>query len=154
MLNCMKRQLPECHVWRKKNFSFGTILCFFFFKRVPSLNPWETLRGHMVSHPSVYRCATLFPRQGGGRTIEAFDDNFFDWWSRLILTIEDYPYAKINFSRDLDMPIPPGVEWGEIGMFFFQSYLFFNSFYIYLFYVYQSIWKLCICYLNMWGPCT
>jgi hypothetical protein len=33
--------------------------------------------------------------------------------------IEDYPYVGINFSRDLDMPLPPGAERGEIGTFFF-----------------------------------
>jgi hypothetical protein len=97
------------------------------------------IRGHVASLPAVCIWAALLPRQGGGRTIEAFDDNFFDWWSRQILAIEDYPYVGINFSRDPDMPVPPGVERGEIGMFVFQSYLIFISFYIYHFYVYQSI---------------
>jgi hypothetical protein len=53
--------------------------------------------------------------------------------------LEDYPYARINVSRDLDMPVPLEVERGEIGMFFFQSCLNFFSFYIYHFYVYLSI---------------
>jgi hypothetical protein len=52
---------------------------------------------------------------GGGRTIEAFNDAFFDWWARQILEIEDYPYARINFSKDLDMLVPPGEERGEMG---------------------------------------
>jgi hypothetical protein len=56
------------------------------------------------------RWEALFPRQGGGRTIEAFNDTFFDWWSRKIPTIEDYPYVEINFSKDPDMPVPPGAE--------------------------------------------
>ena len=34
--------------------------------------------------------AVLLPQQGEGRTIEAFDDKFFDWWSWQILAIEDY----------------------------------------------------------------
>jgi hypothetical protein len=34
--------------------------------------------------------------------------------------IEDHPYAEINFSRDLDMPVPPGDERGEIGVFVFK----------------------------------
>jgi hypothetical protein len=34
--------------------------------------------------------------------------------------IEDYPYAGIKFSRDPNMPVPPGEERGEIGMFFFK----------------------------------
>jgi hypothetical protein len=81
----------------------------------------------------------VFSTTGGGRTIEAFNDKFFDWWSQQIPAIEDYPYVRINFSRDLDMPIPPGEERGELGMFFFQIYSICISFYIYHFYVYQSI---------------
>jgi hypothetical protein len=70
-------------------------------------------------------------------TIDAFDDTFFDWWSRQISSIEDYPYVGINFYRDLDMPVPPRAERGELGTFAFKSfYLFLVSFYIYPFYVY------------------
>jgi hypothetical protein len=46
---------------------------------------------------------------------EAFDDKFFDWWARQILTIDDYHYTEINVSRDPDMPMPPREERGEIG---------------------------------------
>jgi diadenosine tetraphosphatase ApaH/serine/threonine PP2A family protein phosphatase len=110
MLDCMKRQLTECRIWEHHNFGFGTIFCSFFFERVPSLSPRETIRGHKASLPVLCRWEVLLLRQGGGRTIEAFDDKFFDWWSRNIPEIEDYPYARINFSRDPDMPVPPGVE--------------------------------------------
>jgi hypothetical protein len=79
----------------------------------------------VASFPAVCRWEALFPRQGGGRTIEAFDDTFFDWWSGQILAIEDYPYVGINFSRDPDMPIPPGAERGELGTFSFKSFLIF-----------------------------
>jgi hypothetical protein len=139
MLDCMKRQLTECRIREHRNFRFGTILCSFFFERVPSLSPRETIRGHEATLPALCRWATLLPRQGGGRTIEAFDDKFFDWWSQQILAIEDYPYARINFSRDPDMPVPPRAERGEMGKFSFQSYLIFMSFHIYHFFVYQSI---------------
>jgi hypothetical protein len=32
-----------------------------------------------------------------------------------IPVIEDYPYAGIDFSRDPEIPIPPGEERGEMG---------------------------------------
>jgi hypothetical protein len=76
MLVCMKRQLTECRQHTNKNFRFGTILWSFFFERMPSLSPREIVRGHVASFPTVSRWETLLPRQGGGRTIEAFDDNF------------------------------------------------------------------------------
>jgi hypothetical protein len=29
--------------------------------------------------------------------------------------IEDYPYARIDFFRDLEIAIPPGEDRGEMG---------------------------------------
>jgi hypothetical protein len=139
MLDCMKRQLTECRIQEHRNFKFGTILCSFFFERIPSLSPQETIRGHEASLPAICRWAALLPRQGGGRTIQAFYDKFFDWWSRQIPTIEDYPYDGINFSRDPDMPIPSGVESREMSKFSFQSYLIFISFHIYHFFLYTRV---------------
>jgi hypothetical protein len=81
MLDCMKRQLTECHGRENKNFGFMTILFSLFFERVPIIHPRETVWGHEASLPALCRWATLLPRQGGRRTIEAFDDKFFDWWA-------------------------------------------------------------------------
>jgi hypothetical protein len=55
---------------------------------------------------------------------QAFDDNFFDWWACQIPMIEDYPYAGISFLRDLDMPMTPREEHGDIGTLFFRVILF------------------------------
>jgi hypothetical protein len=38
MLTCTKRELTECCECRNKNFEFGTVLCSFFFERIPSLS--------------------------------------------------------------------------------------------------------------------
>jgi hypothetical protein len=78
--------------------------------RLPSLIPRETIRGHEASLPALCRWETLLPRHGGGRTIEDFDEKFFSWWARQISAIEDYPYARIDFSRNHAMDVPPGVE--------------------------------------------
>jgi hypothetical protein len=61
LLDCMKRQLIECRMWNQRNFRFGTILCAFFFVRVTSFSPRETIRGHKASHPAICRWATLLP---------------------------------------------------------------------------------------------
>jgi hypothetical protein len=63
----------------------------------------------------VCRWEVLLPRQGCGRTIESFDDDLFTWLSRQIPVTEDYPYAGIDFSRDPEIPMPPGEERGEMG---------------------------------------
>jgi hypothetical protein len=64
-----------------RNFGFETILCSFFFERVLSFSPRVVVRGHQASLPAVCRWAVLLPRQGGGRTNESFDDDFFAWLS-------------------------------------------------------------------------
>jgi hypothetical protein len=53
LLDCMKRQIIECHMQRHKNFGFGTILFSLFFERVPSLNLREMIRGHGASLPTL-----------------------------------------------------------------------------------------------------
>jgi hypothetical protein len=39
LLECMKRQLIDFHLWTHRNFGFETILCSFFFERVLSFSP-------------------------------------------------------------------------------------------------------------------
>ena len=92
-----------------------------------------TVRGHLATFPVVCRWAALLPRQGGGRTIESFNYDFFAWLSRQIPAIEDYPYAEIDFSRDPEMPVPPSEALGEIGksplvLFFLFAYVIFMYF--------------------------
>jgi hypothetical protein len=115
MITCMKMKLTDCGECSIKKFRFGIVLFLFFFERVPSLSLREIVWEHVAYFSAVCRWETLLPQKGGGRTIEAFDDTFFDWWAWQILVIEDYPYAGINFSRDPDMLVPRRKERGEIG---------------------------------------
>jgi hypothetical protein len=62
LLECMKRQLTDCRQWTQRNFGIGTILCSFFFERVPSFSPREVVRGHQASFPAVCRWEVLLPR--------------------------------------------------------------------------------------------
>ena len=54
-------------------------------------------------------------RLGGGRVANPYPANLFPWWRRQIIAIDDYPYAGIDFRRDLGMPLPPRAEYGDIG---------------------------------------
>jgi hypothetical protein len=81
LLECMKRQLTDCRQRTHSNFRFKTILCSFFFEGVPSFSPRVVVRGHLASFPTVCRWAVLLSRQGGGRTVESFDVDFFAWLS-------------------------------------------------------------------------
>ena len=54
-------------------------------------------------------------RLGGGRVANPYPADFFPWWRRQIVAIDDYPYAGIDFQGDPDMPLPPGSAYGDIG---------------------------------------
>jgi hypothetical protein len=54
-------------------------------------------------------------RHGGGRVSTPYNDHFFFWWRWQVIALDDYPYAGINFKGDLDMPLPPGTTYGDIG---------------------------------------
>lgn len=57
-------------------------------------------------------------RLGGGWAPSPFDDEFYDWWSRQVIDIEDHPYAGIEFSRDEEMVVLPGSRLRAIGKYF------------------------------------
>ena len=44
-----------------------------------------------------------------------FGDPFFRWLRDQLLMVEDYAYAGTDFSGDLDLSLPPGGQWGDIG---------------------------------------
>lgn len=55
-------------------------------------------------------------KQGGGRVPTPYNDEFFFSWSRQVMALEDYPYVGIDFRGDMDMLLPPGSTYGDIGM--------------------------------------
>ena len=75
-------------------------------------------------------------RLGGGRVANPYLADFFPWWQRQIITIDEYPYAGIDFPGDPDISLPPGVAYGDIGN---ESQTHFLSFLNYLIFVFFDI---------------
>ena len=71
-------------------------------------------------------------RLGGGRVVNPYPTDFFPWWWRQIVTIDDYPYAGIDFFGDPDMSLPPGAAYGDIGKESQIHFLSFGIIYIFL----------------------
>ena len=63
----------------------------------------------------MLRWVELMACTRGGRVKVNYDVGFFYWLDDQILRIEDYAYAGTDFRGALDMPLPPGVQWGDIG---------------------------------------
>ena len=70
---------------------------------------------HGVRDPAQRRWADAMRRLGGGRVANPYLADFFPWWRQQIVSIDDYPYAEIDFRGDSDMLLPPGSTYGDIG---------------------------------------
>ena len=100
---------------RVRNFGFDSILSTFFFERVPGLSPRVEIPPHKVQDLAQRRWENVMCRLGRGRVANPYPADFFPWWQRQIIAIDDYPYAGIDFRGDPDMPLPPRAAYGDIG---------------------------------------
>ena len=48
-----------------------------------------------------------------------YNDDFYFWWERQLLALEQFPYAGMDFRGDPDLVLPPGGSWGELGNLYF-----------------------------------
>jgi len=98
LLTNMKSQLTSIQKGQTKNFGYGTILCPFFFKKVPGLCPKVSVSISSPIDPRMGRWADLMKRLGGGDVPKmTFDDDFFTRWDQQIIMVDDYPYAGMDF---------------------------------------------------------
>jgi hypothetical protein len=65
------------------------------------------------------RWIEFMKRQGGGRVATPYNDDFLFWWSRQIISLDNYPYARIDFRGDPNMLLPTGAAYGAIGKQYF-----------------------------------
>jgi len=116
LLANLKSQLTSIRRGQTKNFGYGTILCTFFFERIPALRPRVAVSISTPRDPRMGRWADLMKRLGGGEVPRsAFDDEFYTWWEQQIVAVDDYPYSGLDFRGDPDLELPPDAAWGEIG---------------------------------------
>ena len=99
-------------VW---NFEFGSIMSTLFFKGVPRLSPRVYIAPHGVWDLAQRCWANVMCRLGGGRVAKPYPIDFFPWWRRQLIAIDEYPYAWIKIYGDPNMPLPPGADYGDIG---------------------------------------
>jgi hypothetical protein len=76
----MKSQLTKCKHGDKRNFGFASILCIFFFERVPGLGPRVEIIPKGPRDLAISRWTEVMRRQGGARVPTHHNDAFFYWW--------------------------------------------------------------------------
>ena len=90
-------------------------LVSFFFERVPCLSPTAPLPVRSPRQSRLSRWGDIFLCQGGGGSVQSvYDDDFYFWWERQFLALEQFPYVGMDFRGDLDLVLPPGGAWGLV----------------------------------------
>jgi hypothetical protein len=62
------------------------------------------------------RWTSLSPRLGNEPSAFRFTTDFFAWWRRQLVAIEDFPYAGVDFRGSVDLLLPEGIQWDALGM--------------------------------------
>ena len=80
------------------------------------MSPAIPLQVRHPHHPRLSQWGDIFLRQGGGYIVHnVYDDDFYTWWERQLLALEQFPIAGMDFRGDPDLFLPPGGIWGEMG---------------------------------------
>ena len=64
-----------------------------------------------------------------GTEVVRFKPEYFQWLENQVFSIQDFPYAGVDFRGDPDMALPPGEQWDDSGKIIFNIFLIFIFFY-------------------------
>jgi hypothetical protein len=130
LLTNMKGQLKESKQGGKKNFGFASILCSFFFEQVLGLGPRVEILPRGPRDLAMAQWIEVMRQKGGGRVVTPYNDDFFFCWWRQIISLDNYPYMRIDFKGNLDMSLPPRATYGTIGKKIYIFHFLFIFFYL------------------------
>ena len=84
----------------------------FSFERVPTISTVIPLPSFSPHKPILSRRGEIFFHRGGGGSVQSvYDDDFYLWWGRNLPTLEQFPYARMDFRGENDLVLPPGGAW-------------------------------------------
>jgi len=107
----MKGQLTRCENGRLKNFIFSTILIAFALERIPLLRPHQILTDEGDPRdPHMLRWVALMESHGGDGPVVRYTLEFFDWLGQRIISIEDFPYVRMDYRGASDIPLLVGAQ--------------------------------------------
>ena len=52
---------------------------------------------------------------GGDGPVVKCTPKFFVWLVQQIIMIKDFPYAGMDYRGDPNIPLPAGMQWGDLG---------------------------------------
>lgn len=116
LLDCMTTQLDQCVIWMVGYFVYGSIVCLFFFKHIPSLRPlvvppdkgpytlWISWEGDMIPY-------------SGGSAMGAVFMFLYLRYDRLMQGQWTSTHMLVwNFGQTQIFPTPLAMDRGSIGV--------------------------------------
>lgn len=52
---------------------------------------------------------------GGDGLVMRYTPEFLDWLGQHIVQIEDFPYARMDYRGDTNIPLLARTQWGDLG---------------------------------------
>ena len=126
----VKGQLTRAKSGRLKTFGYGDLVVSFGLERVPKLIPQHlTVGAGLPREPKLMRWVAVMARHPDeGTEVVRFKPEYFQWLENQVFSIQDFPYAGIDFRGDPDMVLPPGEQWDESGKILFNIVSILNLF--------------------------
>ena len=84
-------------------------------------------------YPQMNRWVDLMARHGK-MPIVTYNLSFFHFLRDQLVMVEDYAYVKTKFHGDIELELPEGSQWGEIGknIFFIIFYFWYFNYKMFL----------------------
>ena len=103
LLAFVRVPLTACKTGRQKNFGYRSLICSFFLEIFPALSPRVSLPPSPLREPQMKRWTLLWYRLGSGPP-RHYDEDFFDWWTRVTFCVNEYCYTGMDYRGYLDLP--------------------------------------------------
>ena len=87
---------------------FDSSIGSFFFERVMTLQPHMVVQDSGPREPWMRRWCEMMVHEGGGIVGHFFTQEMLYQWRQLLVVVEDYPYAEMDYQWDPEMAQPPG----------------------------------------------
>ena len=93
------------------------------------MQPQIALIAQTTTDPRMERWTSLSPRLGNELDFN-FTVDFFAWWRRKLISIEDFPYVGVDFWGSVDLVLPEGIDWDMSGTKTKPCHVFFIFYFI------------------------
>ena len=122
----LKGQLTRVKNGQLKTFGYGPLVVSFALERVLMLIPQQlTVEAGLPREPKLMQWVAVMARHPHeGTEVVRFTPEYFRWLEDQVFSIQDFPYAGVDFRGDPDMVLPPGEQWDDIGNFIFHKFFF------------------------------